>query len=65
MDMSQNDSKYKYTSSIWDQSFLLTIIALAATGLLYSLDHLLREDEPGDGQGQYDGDGDADDGGED
>jgi hypothetical protein len=42
-EMPHNDKPFKYKSSIWDQSFLLTVVALAAAGLLYSLE-LLSED---------------------
>jgi hypothetical protein len=66
--MPHNKQPFKYKSSIWDQSFLLTIIALAATGILYSLE-LLSEDrtsssstDAADGATEADaGDGDGGD----
>lgn len=60
--MPHDETPFKYKSSIWDRSFLLTIVALAATGILYSIGHLLAEEET---QGAYSaGDGDGDGGDE-
>ncbi|RDI78026.1 hypothetical protein Vi05172_g12019 [Venturia inaequalis] len=36
-------TKSQYNSTIWDQSFLITIVALAAVGILKTLE-LLEED---------------------
>jgi hypothetical protein len=65
MEMPHNSQPYKYKSSIWDQSFLLTVIALAAAGILKSLQLFenassssATDDASADGD---DGDGDGGD----
>lgn len=54
-----NPTKSQYTSTIWDQSFLVTIVALAAIGILKTLE-LLEEDRPIGDIGATGGGNDAD-----
>jgi hypothetical protein len=58
--MTHKDNTYK--SSVWDQSFLLTICTILAGGVLYSLDHLLSEEPNSETVSQTGGDGDGDGG---
>lgn len=75
--MPPKDQAYK--SSVWDQSFLLTITTIFAGGLLYTVGSLCSPDEvevlkasnssiisqTGTQTGDGDGDGDGDGGGDD
>lgn len=54
-----NPTKSQYTSTIWDQSFLVTIVALAAIGILKTLE-LLEEDRSIGDIGATGGGNDAD-----
>lgn len=56
-DMPRNDKSY--TSTIWDKSFLLTIIVLATVGIFKTLE-LLEEDQSVGDIGATGGGNDAD-----
>ncbi|TLD37846.1 hypothetical protein E2P81_ATG03521 [Venturia nashicola] len=53
-----NPAKSQYTSTIWDQSFLISIVALAAIGILKTL-KLLEEDRSTADTGATGGETDA------